>query len=232
MELTLSNVDKYINQKKILTDINFSISNGETVGLIGPNGAGKTTLLRMLATLYKPNNGTVTYNQRDIFVTVNNFRSTIGYLPEDSGLYNKLSALENLSFYTSFFNNITEKSILQMFKEFEIDPTKKVGTFSRGTKQKLLFIKSIIHNPDILILDEPFNVLDPSARIKMKISLKSFQETKKIIIFSSHILSDLEQLCDRFIFLKEGKIILDIKKTLNDSFESLNLEALYSEIMK
>ena len=135
MILTLSKVDKYLNNTHVLKNISFSLSKGETVGLIGPNGAGKTTLLRILATLYKPYNGTITFDDRDIFVNSTDFRNIIGYMPEESGFYNKLSALENLSFYASFFGNIAEANILNQLKEFNLNPHKKVGTLSKGMKQ-------------------------------------------------------------------------------------------------
>ena len=152
-------------------------------------------------------------------------------MPEESGFYNKLSALENLSFYASFFGNIAEANILNQLKEFDLNPHKKVGTFSKGMKQKLLFIKSTIHNPDILILDEPFNALDPSIRINIKNIIKNLSNANKIIIFSSHILSDLEQLCNRYIFLKKGEIVSDIRKTREDNSQEINIEELYREIM-
>ena len=231
MILTLSKVDKYLNNTHVLKNISFSLSKGETVGLIGPNGAGKTTLLRILATLYKPYNGTITFDDRDIFVNSTDFRNIIGYMPEESGFYNKLSALENLSFYASFFGNIAEANILNQLKEFDLNPHKKVGTFSKGMKQKLLFIKSTIHNPDILILEEPFNALDPSIRINIKNIIKNLSNANKIIIFSSHILSDLEQLCNRYIFLKKGEIVSDIRKTREDNSQEINIEELYREIM-
>ncbi len=147
-------------------------------------------------------------------------------MPEESGFYNKLSALENLNFYASFFGDIAEANILNQLEEFDLNPHQKVGTFSKGMKQKLLFIKSIIHNPDFLILDEPFNSLDPDSKINIKNVINNFSE-EKIIIISSHILSDLEQLCNRYIFLKKGEIVSDIRKTREDNSQGINIEELY-----
>ncbi|MEG8946518.1 ABC transporter ATP-binding protein [Rosettibacter firmus] len=231
MILELFKVDKYLNNTLILKNINFTLSEGEIVGLIGPNGAGKTTLLRLLATLYKPDSGTITFEGNDVFVNPENFRRIIGYMPEESGFYNKLNAFENLSFYAGFFNNITRTDILNKLNEYNLNLNKKVGAFSKGQKQLLLFIKSIIHNPDILILDEPFNALDPGVRITIRETIKNFSNNNKIIIFSSHILSDLEQLCNRYIFLKKGEIVSDIRKTQENNSQGINIEELYKKII-
>lgn len=231
MILELFKVDKYLNNTLILKNINFTLSEGEIVGLIGPNGAGKTTLLRLLATLYKPDSGTITFEGNDVFVNPENFRRIIGYMPEESGFYNKLNAFENLSFYAGFFNNITRTDILNKLNEYNLNLNKKVGAFSKGQKQLLLFIKSIIHNPDILILDEPFNALDPGVRITIRETIKNFSNSNKIIIFSSHILSDLEQLCNRYIFLKKGEIVSDVRKTQENNSQGINIEELYKKII-
>ncbi len=229
MKLTISNISKHYNSKIGIHDINFEINSGECVGLIGHNGAGKTTLLRVLATLLVPGKGNIKFDDLNIFRNQIKYREILGYMPEEAELYKRYSAFSNLEFYSKFYKTISKNDILRFLKEFDVPNKKKVGTFSHGMRQKVLFLKAIMHNPKVLLLDEPLNTLDPSMRIKIKDILRKEQSEGKIIIISSHILSELQEICDRFIILKAGKIILD--KNKNNISKDKTLEDVYKGIM-
>jgi len=230
MDLIVDGLTKSYNNIKVLKNISFNLKSGDCIGLIGDNGAGKTTLIRLLTTLLKPDEGIIKLNNKDITLNQVAYRKVIGYMPEDAGLYNKYSAYLNLKFYMQFYNNVTNESIITALNDFGLTSNKKAGSFSKGMKQKVLFLKAILNDPDILFLDEPLNGLDPSIRLKVKTILNDMQNQDKIIILSSHILSEIYEICNRFIILKSGEIKMDLYKS--DIKTEDNLKENYKEIME
>lgn len=228
MELIVENITKIYKSKQGIKNINFILESGQCLALIGHNGAGKTTLLRVITTLLKPDSGNIIYNGKNILYGNNiNYLSKVGYMPEDADLYKKLTVYQNISFFGSFYDNYEKKNILQYLELFELPPNKKYGLLSKGQKQKLIFIKSILHNPEIILLDEPLNFLDPASRIKVKDMLFKMRREGKIIIISSHVLSELEEVCDKIIILKNGQIAFD---SLKDNLQT-NFEYIYKQVM-
>jgi len=230
MELKINNLTKLYDSNGGIKNITFKLKQGECLGLIGHNGAGKTTLLRLLATLLRPNRGNIIFNNKDITTDEINYRKLIGYMPEDAGLYKKETAFSNLYFYSRFYDDISEDDIKNKLKEYELSTSKKVGSFSKGMKQKVLFIKAILNNPKLLLLDEPLSGLDPGMRIMVKDKLKKYQKQGTSIIISTHILSEIYEICDRFVIMKNGEIKSDVYKT--ELSNQTELEENYKVIMK
>ncbi|AZT90316.1 ABC transporter ATP-binding protein [Caldicellulosiruptor changbaiensis] len=220
--IKVNDVNKRIGNSQILKEINFSIEKGEIVGLVGPNGAGKSTLMKILAGLWLPKpkgkcyilGCDVTKEQERIEVL-----RRASFFIETPALYLKLSGYDNIELYAnlkygSAFNVKDEVNRLAPFFELENKILKrKAKTYSLGTKQKVSLLQMFIGNPEVLILDEPFNGLDPTTTIKVKELLKTrWRENNITVLISSHILSDIEELCSRIIFIKNGSIILDKNK--------------------
>jgi len=237
--LTIESVTKKYSEFLALDNINISFTGGEIVGLLGPNGAGKTTLLRIIGTILRASSGKVLYKGVDIDKIGVPYRESIGYMPEDGGLYLRLTPVQNLKFYMSFYSSaMSEKRIEQYLDEYNLQEfrTKQTGQLSKGTKQKILFLKSIINNPELLILDEPLNNLDPEIRVLVKKELKKRRETGNLIILSSHSLSEIEDICNTIAVIRRGKILasdsLDHLKSRYANGHCLSLESIYLKIIK
>ncbi|ADQ39856.1 ABC transporter related protein [Caldicellulosiruptor acetigenus I77R1B] len=222
MVIKVTDVYKKIGNSQILKEINFSIGKGEIVGLVGPNGAGKSTLMKILSGLWSPKPKGKCYilgcDMTNELERIEALRRSSFFI-ETPALYLKLSGYDNIELYAklkygSAFNVKDEVNRLAPF--FELDNKmlkRKAKTYSLGTKQKVSLLQMFIGNPEVLILDEPFNGLDPTTTIKVKELLKTrWRENNITVLISSHILSDIEELCSRIIFIKNGSIILDSNK--------------------
>jgi ABC-type multidrug transport system ATPase subunit len=232
--LTVNNIEKNYGTIRSLKNISFTLNRNEITAIIGPNGAGKTTLLRIICTILKPTSGDINFlccNNHENDPVIRNF---IGYMPEDAGLYLNYSGSMNLRFYASFYSD-DERYDTRMnhyLNMFDLNPHKKVGQFSKGMKQKLLFIKAVAHAPVIVILDEPFNSMDPQTKYKVKKVLLDMKNEGKAIVLSSHSMADVEGICDKVIILNQGRKIIDESlKTLTTKFTNYSLEDIYLELL-
>lgn len=199
--------------KNIAVDhLDLHIADGEIFGFVGPNGAGKTTTLKVIATLLMPDQGKVMIDGKSIYSDVKGIRSSIGYMPDFFGVYDNLTSHE----YLSFFGDIAqieksqmEKTIDELLELVELTDKKyeMVDGLSRGMKQRLCLARALVHNPKILLLDEPASGLDPRARVQMKDILKELKHMGKTVIISSHILPELAELCSTIGIINKGKII-------------------------
>lgn len=233
--ITVNNLEKKYGTFSALKNVSFEIKQNEIVGVIGPNGAGKSTLFRILCTLLEPSGGEVKLMNCNSVENSVKIRELIGYMPEEGGLYVKHSGETNLRFYTMFYKKcINHNQKIDYYLDmFDLIRNKKVGKYSKGMKQKLLFIKSIVHDPLIILLDEPFSSMDPETRHKIKRILHDKHKEGKVIIISSHSLTDIEGLCDRLLVLKEGKIICDDRaETLYQKFSDYSLEEIFLKLME
>ena len=209
--LKVNNIVKYYDKVCAVNDLSFEVKEGEIFGLLGENGAGKTTTFRIIMGLLSPDKGTVTLNGKNIDYDVTD---KIGFLTEERSLQTKLTVNEQLQFYGSL-KSINEdelnKRIDELLKEFDIYEykNKKIKELSKGNQQKIQFISSIINNPKLLILDEPFTGLDPINVSKFKEHIRKLQKGGTIIIFSSHQMEHIEEFCEKLIILVKGKSILD-----------------------
>lgn len=219
--IKVRNVSKEINGRKILDNINFDIYEGEIVGLVGPNGAGKSTLLKIMSGLYPNDEGLVEYYSIDLKHNYEKAMSLVGTLIESPDLYKNLSGFDNLELFKSMFKDVDEKRIKEIVEIVEMEKHlgKKFKTYSLGMKERLGIAASLINKPKILILDEPTNGLDPIGVKNVMNLLKEMKGTT--ILISSHLLSEIEQLCDRVIFINGGKIVSI--KTLDKSSNKKNV---------
>ena len=194
-------------------DVSFQIEPGKIFGLIGPNGAGKTTTIRMLLNIITPDKGTVTFDgvQFD-----RNIQNRIGYLPEERGLYKKNKLLDTILYFAGLRGMTgadTKQKALEWLRRFDLEAyaKRKVEELSKGNQQKVQFITSILHDPEYIVLDEPFSGLDPVNQIILKDILQELKQQEKAIIFSTHQMDSAEKLCDEICLVNHGKIVLEGK---------------------
>lgn len=193
-------------------DVSFEIKQGEIFGYIGPNGAGKTTTIRVMATLLEPAAGTIYIDGKDVVKDAHEVKRHIGYMPDFFGVYDNLKVWEYLSFFGRLYgveSKLLEKRIDDAIKLTHLEGKKKsyVEDLSRGMKQRLCLAKTLIHDPEFLILDEPASGLDPNARIEIRDLLRDLRTKGKTILISSHILSELADVCDSVGILEKGKLV-------------------------
>ena len=197
----------------VLDKLNFSLKKGEVFGFVGPNGVGKTTTMRIMSGLLKADGGKVYIGDLDAEYDSNALKSKIGYMPDFFGVYDNLKTIEYLEFYASIYG-ITGKKAHKMCMELieKINLTEKADSYvdelSRGMKQKLCLARCMVHNPDLLILDEPFSGLDPGARYEMRDLINLFHDMGKTIIISSHILSELSEMCTTIGIIDHGRMVV------------------------
>lgn len=215
--IEVQHVCKTFRQFRAVWDLTFSIGPGDIFGFVGPNGAGKTTTMRMMATLLDPDYGDITIDGISVLDEPETIRRLIGYMPDYVGVYDGVEIREYLEFFAAAYRIPVEKRKKLVDEIMEITDlagvaTKDVGTLSKGMRQRLCLAKTLVHDPKVLILDEPAAGLDPRARIELRLLLKELQKLGKTIIISSHILTELSDMCnsvgiiERGIMLKAGKI--------------------------
>ena len=211
--IEVNNLKKYFDDVHALKGVSFKIEEPGLYGLIGPNGAGKTTLLKCISSLLVPTEGEVFINSDKVSIKNFKIRSRIGFLPEDSGLYDKLSAKEFLHIMAGM-HGISKENRGERVREIveyvgiDFSPSKIVKYLSSGQRRLLLFAGILLHEPEILILDESLSGLDPINRERITQIMRRVAQNK-IVLFSSHILSDIWRLCERILILKEGDLIVD-----------------------
>jgi ABC-2 type transport system ATP-binding protein len=229
--LEVKNLCKTFGSVKAVDDVSFSVPEGSVFGLIGRNGAGKTTTIRMMMNIYLPDSGEVKLQGVKIG---QEFKNRVGYLPEERGLYKKMRVLETIQFFAELKGKSGKqlnKTALNYLEKFGLADRKnsKMEELSKGNQQKIQFLCTIIHDPDFIILDEPFSGLDPINTNLLKEIILDFKERKKVIIFSTHLMDFAERMCDHLAMIDKGKIILDgslsdIKKRYGQKNVSINYE--------
>lgn len=221
--IKVRNISKTINKKKILDNINFDVYEGEIVGLVGKNGAGKSTLLKIMTGLYSYDEGEIYYYNYNLKTDYEKAMSIVGTLIENPDMYSNLTGKKNLEIFKSMFKGIDEGTIEEIARIVEMEKYlgKKFKTYSLGMKERLGIASSLINKPKILILDEPTNGLDREGVKNIMKMLKELKDTT--IIISSHMLSDIEELCNKIIFINDGKID-SIKIKQNDKKKNIVFE--------
>ncbi len=224
--LKCNNLKKQIKGKIIVENISFSIKKGDIVGLIGPNGAGKTTIMKLILGLIKITEGTVKINGYDIEKEFIKAIEKVGAIVENPDLYMYLSGYDNLKLTANNYKNISKNRIDEVIKIVGLENRikDKVSTYSLGMRQRLGIAEAIINNPELLILDEPTNGLDVEGIIEMRNLIKNLSSKGIAILISSHNLTEIENLCNRIIAIKNGKIITD--DTINN-FQAISSESTY-----
>jgi ABC-2 type transport system ATP-binding protein len=210
--LEVQNLKKYFSSQKAVDDISFTISQGSIFGLLGPNGAGKTTLIRMITGIFYPDAGNILLkgNKFDPTADVIN----IGYMPEERGLYKKMKVGEQ-AMYLAQLKGMSKQDafakVKEWFEKFEMQSwwNKKVEDLSKGMGQKLQFVTTVLHEPKLVILDEPFSGLDPVNSNLIKDEIFNLAKKGTTIIFSTHRMEQVEEICDHIVLLNKGQKILD-----------------------
>ena len=211
MSIEVNTISKSYGAQKALDNVSFSIQKGEIVGFLGPNGAGKSTLMKILTTYIAADEGTAIVNGFDISTKTKAVQQSIGYLPEHNPLYLDLYVREYLAFNTDVYN--VSKSRIQEVIELTgltTESHKKIGQLSKGYRQRVGLANALLHNPDVLILDEPTTGLDPNQLVEIRNVIKNVGKDKTVFL-STHIMQEVEAICDRVIIIDKGKIVADKK---------------------
>lgn len=213
MMLEIKNLHKKYGKFYAVNDVNLSIQEGEIFGFVGPNGAGKSTTMKIICGLITATSGEVMVDGVDALRHNNKIKEKIGYMPDFFGVYDDLKVDEYLDFYASIYkikDANRHKTISDLLELVDLGHKRDayVDNLSRGMKQRLCLARSLIHNPKLLILDEPASGLDPRARVEMKAILKNLKDMGKTILISSHILSELAEMCTSIGIIDNGKIVI------------------------
>ena len=211
MSITVSGISKSYGAQKALDAVSFSIEKGEIVGFLGPNGAGKSTLMKILTTYLSPDEGSATVNGHDVNHNPKAVQRAIGYLPEHNPLYLDLYVREYLAFNADVYG-VGKSRIDEVIALTGLTPEshKKIGQLSKGYRQRVGLANALLHNPDVLILDEPTTGLDPNQLVEIRNVIKNAGKNKTVFL-STHIMQEVEAICDRVIIINHGKIVKDEK---------------------
>jgi ABC-2 type transport system ATP-binding protein len=211
MSIEVHGVSKLYGSQKALNNISFKVTKPEIVGFLGPNGAGKSTMMKILTTYIQATEGHVKVNDFDINTDQKNVQKSVGYLPENNPLYLEMYVKEYLNFNAQIYK-VSKQRILEVIEITGLTPEahKKIGQLSKGYRQRVGLACALLHNPDVLILDEPTTGLDPNQLVDIRSLIKSIGETKTVFL-STHIMQEVEAMCDRVIIINKGEIVADKK---------------------
>jgi len=205
--LKVNNVTKKFGNFTALDGINLEVNQGEVYGFIGPNGAGKTTTIRILLGILKATSGTATIFGQDAWTDAVEIHKRIAYVPGDVSLWPNLTGGEVIDLFVKLRGANNQNRREQLIKRFDLDPSKKCGTYSKGNRQKVALIAAFASDADLYILDEPTSGLDPLMELVFQECVQEIKAEGKSVFLSSHILSEVEKLCDRVSIIRQGKII-------------------------
>ena len=230
MSIRAENITKHYGNQIALNQISFSIKRGEIVGFLGPNGAGKSTLMKILTTYISSFEGRAWVNNYSVIDDQIKVQQSVGYLPEHNPLYPELYVREYLNFNADIYKidkTRIEKVIAQTGLKKEAH--KKIGELSKGYRQRVGLASALLHQPEVLILDEPTTGLDPNQLLEIRELVKKVANEADItVLFSTHIMQEVEAICDRVIIINNGVLIHD--KSISDTLKESNLETLFSKL--
>ncbi|WP_264536113.1 gliding motility-associated ABC transporter ATP-binding subunit GldA [Flavobacterium sp. N1736] len=211
MSIEVNNISKSYGTQKALNEISFKIEKGEIVGFLGPNGAGKSTLMKILTTYLLADNGSALVNGHDVMTNTKAVQLSIGYLPEHNPLYLDLYVREYLAFNADVYH-VDKSRIEEVIQLTGLTPEshKKISQLSKGYRQRVGLANALLHNPDVLILDEPTTGLDPNQLMEIRNVIKNVGKDKTVFL-STHIMQEVEAICDRVIIIDRGQIVADKK---------------------
>jgi len=211
MSIKVTAVSKVYKSQKALNKVSFSADKGQIIGFLGPNGAGKSTMMKILTGFIKPNSGEVLVDGIDVLQNPLEAQKTIGYLPEHNPLYTEMYVREYLQFQAEIFK--VDKSQIEVCISkvgLTIEAHKKINQLSKGYQQRVGLAAAILHNPKVLILDEPTTGLDPNQLVEIRALIRELGKDKTVL-FSTHIMQEVEAVCDRVIIIKKGELLVDKK---------------------
>tara|TARA_R110002051_G_scaffold296599_1_gene362731 strand:- start:597 stop:1493 length:897 start_codon:yes stop_codon:yes gene_type:complete len=211
MSIAVKNISKSFGAQKALSNISFSIDKGEIVGFLGPNGAGKSTLMKILTTYSLADNGEAAVNSFDVKTDKKQVQKSIGYLPEHNPLYLDMYVKEYLEFNANVYK-VAKDRIDTVIEQTGLTPEahKKIGQLSKGYRQRVGLAAALLHDPEVLILDEPTTGLDPNQLLEIRKLIKEIGKEKTILL-STHIMKEVEAVCDRVIIINKGVVVADKK---------------------
>ena len=223
MSIEVKNISKMYGAQKALDNISFSVNKGEIVGFLGPNGAGKSTLMKILTTYITADEGSASVNNYDVANANQEVQKIVGYLPEHNPLYLDLYVREYLAFNADVYK-VSKNRIQEVIELTGLTPEshKKIGQLSKGYRQRVGLATALLHNPEVLILDEPTTGLDPNQLVEIRDLIKNIGKDKTVFL-STHIMQEVEAICDRVIIINNGKIVTDKKldKLMSDEQEQV-----------
>ncbi|WP_116786910.1 gliding motility-associated ABC transporter ATP-binding subunit GldA [Flavobacterium psychrotrophum] len=211
MSIEVKEISKSYGEQKALDAVSFSINKGEIVGFLGPNGAGKSTLMKILTTYLAADNGTASVNGSDVTTAQKAVQKSVGYLPEHNPLYLDLYVREYLAFNADVYH-VSKNRIEEVIQLTGLTPEahKKISALSKGYRQRVGLASALLHDPEVLILDEPTTGLDPNQLVEIRGLIRNIGKNKTVFL-STHIMQEVEAICDRVIIINQGKIVTDKK---------------------
>lgn len=247
MEVNVSNLRKHFGNTKAVDGINFTFSSGQIVGFVGPNGAGKTTTIKIMATIDEPTSGDIYFDGVSIVEEPEKIRHVVGYMPDSLPTHKDMTVHEYLDFFARAYGlrNPHRGTVIHEIEEFTNlmgIRDKFLNALSKGMKQRVSLARALLHNPDVLIMDEPAAGLDPRARVELRELLKVLSEQGKAVILSSHILTELAEICTDVVIIEQGQLLQsgslnDLAKTKKEHTTVLvrclgETESLYKEVLQ
>ena len=230
MSLKVENITKYYGEQKALNNVSFSVKKGEIVGFLGPNGAGKSTMMKILTTYISSFEGAAFVNEFSVTEDKIKVQKCVGYLPEHNPLYLDMYVREYLGFNAEVYK--VDKSQVENIIEqtgLSSEAHKKIEQLSKGYRQRVGLANALLHNPEVLILDEPTTGLDPNQLLEIRELIKKVaKEGGKTVLLSTHIMQEVEAICDRIIILDKGNLVHD--KTIEETLKESNLETLFTKL--
>jgi ABC-2 type transport system ATP-binding protein len=235
MSITVNSLSKSYKSQKVLNNISFSADKGQIIGFLGPNGAGKSTMMKILTGFIKPDEGAVFIDDIDVLKNSIAAQKVIGYLPEHNPLYAEMYVREYLQFQAAIYK-VAKSQIEDCIEKvgLTLEANKKIHQLSKGYQQRVGIAAAILHNPKVLILDEPTTGLDPNQIIEIRALIQELGKNKTVL-FSTHIMQEVEAVCDRVIIIKKGEILVDKKlEELQDSKQQIievTFNTLFDEVI-
>ncbi len=236
--ISVKDLQKSFGDIKAVREISFDAADGRITGLLGPNGAGKSTTLRILYTVLKPDSGTATVDGIDVVDDALAARSRIGTLPHGSGLYPHLTARENISYYAKLYDmstDIIDERVQTVIDQLDINDfaDRRTKGFSQGQRTKVSLARSLVHEPQNIILDEPSNGLDVMATRSLRELIRQLKADGKCVLFSSHVMQEVAALCDEIIIIAEGQVALhDSADGIRNATGCADLEEAFVKAIK
>ena len=224
--IEIKDLTKYYGKARGIIDVNLKVKEGEIFGFIGPNGAGKSTTIRTILNFIYPTKGSAKIFGLDCIKDSKEIRKDIGYLPSEVNYYDDMKVIDLLNYSASFYKGDYRDRIKSLSERLELDLNRKIEDLSFGNKKKVSIVQALLHKPKLLILDEPTGGLDPLMQNRFFEILREENKDGTTIFFSSHILSEVQKMCDKVAIIKEGKIlkIEDIEKLRNNKFKNVKIE--------
>ncbi len=224
--IEINDLTKFYGKQRGIENVTFNVKKGEIFGFIGPNGAGKSTTIRTLLSLIYPTSGNAKIFGKDCYELGHNIREEIGYLPSEVFYYDNMKVIDILKYSASFYKKDCSKRMYELAEIMELDLNKKVDDLSYGNKKKVGIVQGLLHEPKLLILDEPTSGLDPLMQQKFFDLILEENEKGTTVLFSSHILTEVQKLCHRVGIIKDGKIVRvdDIEALKGDNYKKFSIE--------